>query len=189
MKTNKKYTMIVTEEDERYGREVQLDFFVDKPWEGILSDIVFGDTIDELRQSSDGHDNEGLFYMLYANDTGKRIGLGIVDWGSIQEEIEEYENKRGLIMSRAANYIRRKFKLNDTEAMEVLSNIRYLDCMDNGENMLRYHGLDSLADTEKDKSKFVSVWNKYEDMIICDSGEAEWNAIENVYGKNVRDLI
>lgn len=25
MKTNKKYTMIVTEEDERYGREVQLD--------------------------------------------------------------------------------------------------------------------------------------------------------------------
>lgn len=187
MKTNKKYTMIVTEEDERYGREVQLDFFVDNPWEGLLSDIVFGDTIDELGQSSDGHDNEGLFYMLYANDIGKRIGSGIVDWDNIQEDIKEYERVKCTI--RAADYIRRKFKLNDAEAIEVLSNIRYLDCVDNGENILRYHGLDSLADAEKDKSKFVSVWNEYENIITCDSGESEWNAIENVYGENVRSLI
>ena len=90
MRTDKKYTMIVTQEDERYGKEKQLDFYSDNPWEGDLSDIVFGDTIEELSKSSDGHDNEGLFYILYANDSGKRIGSGTVDYDSIQEEIEEY---------------------------------------------------------------------------------------------------
>ena len=186
MKTNKKYTMIVTEEDARYGREVQLDFFVDKPWEGLLSDIVFGDTIDELGQSGDGHDNEGLFYMLYANDTGKRIGSGIVDWDSIQEDIEEYE--RAKCVSRALDYIKRRFEISDDEAMNVLSSVRYLDKMDNGENMLCYHGLESLVDTEKDENKFVSVWNEYENMIACDSGDLEWAAIEKVYGKSVREI-
>lgn len=93
MRTDKKYTMIVTQEDERYGKEKQLDFYSDNPWEGDLSDIVFGDTIEELSKSSDGHDNEGLFYILYANDSGKRIGSGTVDYDSIQEEIEEYEEK------------------------------------------------------------------------------------------------
>ena len=43
MKTNKKYVMIVTAEDERYGNPgYGLDFFADNPWEGILNDIVFG---------------------------------------------------------------------------------------------------------------------------------------------------
>lgn len=93
MRTDKKYTMIVTQKDERYGKEKQLDFYSDNPWEGDLSDIVFGDTIEELSKSSDGHDNEGLFYILYANDSGKRIGSGTVDYDSIQEEIEEYEEK------------------------------------------------------------------------------------------------
>ena len=93
MRTDKKYTMIVTQEDERYGKEKQLDFYSDNPWEGDLSDIVFGDSIEELSISSDGHDNEGLFYILYANDSGKRIGSGTVDYDSIQEEIEEYEEK------------------------------------------------------------------------------------------------
>ena len=93
MKSDKKYTMIVTQEDERYGREKQLDFYSDNPLEGYLSDIVFGDTVEELSKSSDGHDNEGLFYILYANDSGKRIGSGTVNYDSIQEEIEEYEEK------------------------------------------------------------------------------------------------
>ena len=93
MNTDKKYTMIVMQEDERYGREKQLDFYSDNPLEGYLSDIVFGDTVEELSKSSDGHDNEGLFYILYANDSGKRIGSGTVDYDSIQEEIEEYEEK------------------------------------------------------------------------------------------------
>ena len=41
MKTNKKYIMIVTAEDERYGNpRYGLGFFADNPWEGILNDIV-----------------------------------------------------------------------------------------------------------------------------------------------------
>jgi hypothetical protein len=87
----KKYVMIVTSEDERYGREVQLDFFADKPWEGLLEDVVFGDNIDELLFKHEP-DNEGLFYQLYATDTGKRIGYGILDPDSPAEEIEAYEN-------------------------------------------------------------------------------------------------
>ena len=40
----KKYTMIVFEEDERYGSNgIQLGFYSDNPWEGNLSDIVEGD--------------------------------------------------------------------------------------------------------------------------------------------------
>lgn len=93
MNTDKKYTMVVTQGDERYGRVRRLDFYSYNPWEGELSDIVFGDTIEELSKSSDGHDNEGLFYILYANDSGKRIGSGTVDYDSIQVEIEEYEEK------------------------------------------------------------------------------------------------
>ena len=39
----KKYTMIVFEEDERYGSNgIQLGFYSDNPWEGNLSDIVEG---------------------------------------------------------------------------------------------------------------------------------------------------
>ena len=92
MKTDKKYTMIVTEEDERYETgERSLGFFADDPFEGRLSDIVFGDNADELLKSSDGHDNEGLFYILYTNDGGKRIGSGVIEYDSIDEDIEEYE--------------------------------------------------------------------------------------------------
>lgn len=89
--TTKKYILIVTSEDERYGREVQLNFFADKPWEGLLEDVVFGDNWNELFFDHK-KDNEGLFYQLYATDTGKRIGYGILDPDSPAEEIEAYEN-------------------------------------------------------------------------------------------------
>lgn len=117
MYTDKKYTMIVTQEDERYRREVQLDFFVERPWEGSLSDIVFGDNIDELSQSSDEHSNEGLFYMLYANNDGKRIGSGVVDWDSIQEEIDDYEksfqkNSNDTCDQKILNAVRNEYREN-----------------------------------------------------------------------------
>lgn len=92
MKKDKKYMMIVTEEDERYdGKNVQLSFYANNPFEGKLSDIVYGDDADELRISSDGHDNEGLFYVLYATKDGTRVGYGTVEFSAIEEEIEEYE--------------------------------------------------------------------------------------------------
>jgi hypothetical protein len=101
MKTNKKYIMIVTAEDERYGNPgYGLDFFADNPWEGILNDIVFGNNLGELMISSDGEDNEGLFYVLYAMESqdgisiGIKIGSGTVDWDAIEEEIQEYESQK-----------------------------------------------------------------------------------------------
>ncbi len=91
----KKYTMIVFEEDERYGSNgIGLDFYSDNPAEGLLSDIVQGDNLFELMYSSDGVDNEGLFYMLYDNATGKRIGSGMVDFDAIEEEVNMAEGRQ-----------------------------------------------------------------------------------------------
>ena len=44
-KYKKKYTMIVFDADERYEQEaVDPSFFVDYPEEGLLVDVVYGDT-------------------------------------------------------------------------------------------------------------------------------------------------
>lgn len=92
MKTNKKYVMIVTEEDDRYdGRHYDCGFYANAPWEGNLSDIVYGDNVDELRIGSDAKDNEGLFYMLYSTSDGRRIGSGTIGFDAIEEEIIDYE--------------------------------------------------------------------------------------------------
>ena len=92
MRKDKKYMMIVTEEDERYnGKDVQLSFYANNPFEGKLSDVVYGDNVDELRISTDGYDNEGLFYVLYATEDGTKVGSGTVEFSAIAEEIEEYE--------------------------------------------------------------------------------------------------
>ena len=89
MKTNKKYVMIVTEEDERYdGKCYDCDFYANAPWEGNLSDIVYGDNIDELRGNGE---HEGLFYMLYLAENGKRIGYGCIGFDAIEETISTYE--------------------------------------------------------------------------------------------------
>ena len=103
MKIDKKYVMIVTAEDERYGTAgYGLNFFANSPAEGILNDIVYGDNLEELMVSSDGESNEGLFYLLYRmkkNDsgisTGIKIGSGTVDWSAIEEENLLEEKKRG----------------------------------------------------------------------------------------------
>ena len=90
----KKYTMIVFEEDERYGKHgFRLEFYANNPAEGLLSDIVQGDNLEELMYSSDGLDNEGLFYLLYENETGKRIGSGMVDFVAIGEDIDSAEGR------------------------------------------------------------------------------------------------
>lgn len=86
----KKYTMIVTAEDERYGVSVGLGFFADALWEGSLEEVVYGNSFDELY--GDGH-NEGLFYQLYDSVTGKRISYGIFDPDTPKEEIEEWERR------------------------------------------------------------------------------------------------
>lgn len=85
-KYKKKYTMIVFDADERYEQEaVDPSFFVDYPEEGLLVDVVYGDTYEELIVDPS---NEGYYYLLYSNETGRRIGSGIVD-DSIEDEIHE----------------------------------------------------------------------------------------------------
>ena len=84
------YVMIVTAEDEEYGNDGKwLDYYLEHPEERVLQDVVFGCDAKTL----DKGENEGLFYDLYALDTGKKIGGGVVD-GSFYEEIEEYEKER-----------------------------------------------------------------------------------------------
>ena len=64
------------------------------------NDIVFGNNLGELMISSDGEDNEGLFYVLYAMEgqngvsIGTKIGSGTVEWNAIEEEIQEYESQK-----------------------------------------------------------------------------------------------
>lgn len=92
MNTEKKYVMIVTSEDERYGYDgIQLDFFWNNPWEGLLVDIVYGNSYEELFGNGD---YEGLFYQLYSTETGERIGYGSLDPDSPREEIEEFEKNK-----------------------------------------------------------------------------------------------
>ena len=87
-----KYMMIVTAEDERYEKgEVQLDFFMEEPWEGVLEDIVFGNNAQELFGNGE---YEGLFYQVYETETGTRIGWGTIDCYYPKEEIEEWEKEK-----------------------------------------------------------------------------------------------
>lgn len=50
--------------------------------------------------SSDGKDNEWLFYVLYAMEgqngvsIGIKIGSDTVDWSASEEEIQEYESQK-----------------------------------------------------------------------------------------------
>lgn len=90
----KKYIMIVFEEDERYDRkEKQLSFWAENPWEGNLRDIVAGDSPEELVSGSPEHDNEGMFYLLYSGENGRKIGSGVVSHDAIEEDILEWIGK------------------------------------------------------------------------------------------------
>lgn len=86
---DKRYLLIVTEEDERYENgEVGLTFFADHPEEGKFNSIVEGDDIEEI---FNGNDIEGLFYQLYETKNFSKISYGSVDYDRIEEEIAEYE--------------------------------------------------------------------------------------------------
>lgn len=86
---NKKYVMIITSEDERYeAGEKDLCWFGEHPWEGILVEIIFGNSFDELM--GDGK-HEGLFQQTYDMETGKRLSYGFLDPITPREEIEEWE--------------------------------------------------------------------------------------------------
>lgn len=86
-----KYVMVVTSEDKRYtSGEVGLDFFSNHPWEGLLVDIVSGNSFEELY--GDGK-HEGLFYQLYETSEGYRIGSGTLDPDAPREEVREWEHR------------------------------------------------------------------------------------------------
>ena len=98
LNSDKKYCMIVYAEDERYGKDgIGLDFFSSNPAEGILNDIVYGNNAEELMQSTDGQDNEGLFYILYALEnnngvvTGNRFDSGSIFYDGLKDAIQDYE--------------------------------------------------------------------------------------------------
>jgi hypothetical protein len=76
------FVLIVTEE-----AEDNIEFYSNHPEQGLLRDIVFGKTASSLMKG----DNEGLFYQLYDVNTGKRIGYGILDFLSINDDIMFFE--------------------------------------------------------------------------------------------------
>lgn len=88
MKTKKKYLMLIFEENS----DKSLEFYSDNPYRGRLSDIVYGDNVKELMISSDGHSNEGLFYVLYSAVDGTMISYGIIDFAAITDELSSKEN-------------------------------------------------------------------------------------------------
>lgn len=118
MNTDKKYVMIVTSEDERYGRnDVQLDFFCDDPWEGILEAVVFGDTYEELSQNGK---YEGLFQQTYEMKTGRRISYGVIDDLTPKEEIEELEEKEKLNMIKEIRQSKEKIEFDGVDEDTIL---------------------------------------------------------------------
>lgn len=85
----KKYYMIVTEEDASYDSGKHgLSYFADAPWKGVIIGIFKGNTADELY---DHGENEGLFYQLFTSETGERIGYGVIDPNSLNEDIKKCE--------------------------------------------------------------------------------------------------
>lgn len=77
----KKYTAIITSEPDGKG----LDYISDHPWEGNLEATKEFDTVEEL------YEFEGLFYQLFANKSGRRIGYGMVNDEYPAADIREFE--------------------------------------------------------------------------------------------------
>ena len=86
-KTAPKYTCIITSEADLPDK--QLDYFADNPWDGDLHEVITFNTIGELFQ----HDVEGLFYQLYENEHGTRLGYGMVDPDYPATDIQDFEKK------------------------------------------------------------------------------------------------
>ena len=77
----KKYTAIITSEPD--GKE--MDYISDHPWEGNLEATKEFDTVEDLSEY------EGLFYQLFANKSGRRIGYGMVNDEYPAADIREFE--------------------------------------------------------------------------------------------------
>ena len=76
-----RYTMIITESEEEYGDET----------EGNRSNIVYGNSIEELMEYGD---DEGLFYQIYENGEGKKIGEGLLSYETLKEDIQVFESNQ-----------------------------------------------------------------------------------------------
>ena len=84
-------------EDDRYTANadgLQLEHWVDNPWDGAFVGIATGDTCEDLLEELDC---EGLFYQLFDTQCGARLGYGIIDAASISEDIVWYESSSNLV--------------------------------------------------------------------------------------------
>lgn len=89
MKFDKRYVMIVTAEDDRYGTSGHwLDYWLNNPWDGELVDIIQADNVAELDFEINEQGYEGMFYFLYDMGIGRMISYGCID-GSYIDEMEE----------------------------------------------------------------------------------------------------
>lgn len=87
----KKYYMIVTEEDASYASgEHGLNYFANAPWKGSIVGVFDGNYAEAMLCNGA---TEGLFYQLFVSETGERIGYGIIDRDSIEEDIVRFEKK------------------------------------------------------------------------------------------------
>lgn len=80
-----KYTCIITSEPDGPG----LAYISDHPWEGNLEETIQFNTIGELF----AHDVEGLFYQLFDNESGRRLGYGMIDPDYPATDIQDFEKK------------------------------------------------------------------------------------------------
>ena len=87
-KKGKKYTAIITSESE--GKE--LSYISEHPWEGCLEESIMFDTIEEFFS----YDVEGLFYQLFDNKSGERLGYGLINDEYPASDIRKYEKSSKL---------------------------------------------------------------------------------------------
>lgn len=77
------YVLIITEE-----ADDNLTFYADNPEKGLLRNILFGNSADNLMKG----EYEGLFYQLYEMNEGKRIGYGVLNLSSLKDDINYFVN-------------------------------------------------------------------------------------------------
>lgn len=90
-------------------------------------------------------------------------------------------------MSRATNYLMRRFKITEEEANRTRKELEDEMYRDYAENMLAFYELDKLIPT-LDKNTLITITTEYENSITEDSGELERKAIECVLEKSVEEL-
>lgn len=83
-----KYTMIVTGEPDDDPNK-RLDYYCDNPWNGYLEDVVHFNTLEQMDRFLKEY--EGLFYQLFENKYGRRIGYGMICPDYPATDVQEYE--------------------------------------------------------------------------------------------------